>query len=136
MAPGVQACSSGASATVSNTSRILWYGALGRPLVVQCLMNWYRDQAYYSVPWRGAWATELGGPTVGAGIHFMDLVLWLLGDWGRVVAMTGTLDRDIEMEDVSMAVASLASGAMVTMVNSVSPPRQETSLRFDFERDR
>jgi predicted dehydrogenase len=108
--------------------------AAGRPLVVECLMNWYRDQAYYSVPWRGKWATELGGPTVGAGIHFMDLVLWLLGDWERVVAMSATLDRNIEMEDVSMAVIELASGALVSVVNSVLSPRQETSLRFDFER--
>jgi predicted dehydrogenase len=108
--------------------------ALGRPLVVECLTNWYRDQAYYNVVWRGVWATELGGPTVGLGIHFMDLVLSLLGDWDRVVAMAGTLARDIEVEDVSMAVLSLASGAMVTAVNSALSPRQETALRFDFEK--
>ena len=107
--------------------------AMGRPLVVSCLMNWYRDQAYYEVPWRGAWATELGGPTVGAGIHFMDLILWLLGDWDRVVGMADTLDRDIEIEDLSMALVRLSSGAMVNVVNSVLSPRQETELRFDFE---
>jgi len=108
--------------------------SMGRPLVVSCLMNWYRDQAYYGIPWRGAWATELGGPTVGAGIHFMDLILYLLGDWERVTGMTATLDRDIEIEDVSMAVVSLASGAMVSVVNSMLSPRQETELRFDFQR--
>jgi predicted dehydrogenase len=108
--------------------------AMGRVLVVECLTNWYRDQAYYNVPWRGVWATELGGPTIGLGVHFMDLVLWLLGDWDRVVAMAGTLARDIEVEDVSMAVVSLASGGMVSVVNSALSPRQETSLRFDFEK--
>jgi predicted dehydrogenase len=108
-------------------------GVLGRPLVVECLTNWYRDQAYYDVSWRGAWATELGGPTVGLGIHFMDLVLFLLGDWDRVIAMAGTLARDIDVEDVSMAAVRLASGAMVSVVNSALSPRQETALRFDFE---
>jgi predicted dehydrogenase len=107
---------------------------LGRPLVVECLTNWYRDQAYYDVVWRGKWATELGGPTVGLGIHFMDLVLALLGDWERVVAMAGTLARDIEVEDVSMALVSLSSGTMATVVNSALSPRQETALRFDFEK--
>jgi predicted dehydrogenase len=96
-------------------------------------MNWYRDAAYYRVPWRGRWATELGGPTVGAGIHFMDLVLWLLGDWSEVAAMTATLDRDIEIEDVSAATIRLASGALVSVVNSMLSPRQETSLRLDFQ---
>jgi predicted dehydrogenase len=109
-------------------------GALGRPLVVECLTNWYRDQAYYDVAWRGAWSTELGGPTIGLGIHFMDLVLSLLGDWDGVVAMVGTLARDIEVEDVSMAVIRLASGALVSVVNSALSPRQETALRFDFEK--
>ena len=109
-------------------------GALGRPLVVGCHMNWYRDEVYYTVPWRGSWATELGGPTVGAGIHFMDLVLWLLGDWEQVVAMASTLDRDIEIEDVSIAAVRLASGALVSVVNSMLSPRQETSLRFDFQK--
>ena len=109
-------------------------GALGRALVVECLTNWYRGQAYYDVVWRGEWATELGGPTVGLGVHFMDLVLSLLGDWDRVVAMAGTLARDIEVEDVSMAVVALASGAMVAVVNSALSPRQETALRFDFDR--
>jgi predicted dehydrogenase len=108
--------------------------AMGRPLVVSCLMNWYRDAAYYRVPWRGRWATEIGGPTVGAGIHFMDLVLWLLGDWSEVAAMTATLDREIEIEDVSAATVRLASGAIVSVVNSMLSPRQETYLRLDFQR--
>jgi predicted dehydrogenase len=108
-------------------------GALGRPLLASCMTTWYRDQAYYDVPWRGKWATELGGPTVGCGIHFMDLILWLLGDWDQVTAMVDTLDREIEMEDVSLAVVRLASGALVSVVNSILSPRQETTLRFDFE---
>jgi predicted dehydrogenase len=119
---------------VQQFKELIRTGALGRALVVSCLMTWYRDQAYYSVPWRGKWATELGGPTVGAGIHFMDLILWLLGDWQQVTAMVDTLDRDIEMEDVSIAAVRLASGALVSVVNSVLSPRQETALRFDFER--
>jgi predicted dehydrogenase len=96
-------------------------------------MNWYRDADYYRVPWRGRWATELGGPTVGAGIHFMDLLLWLLGDWSEVAAMTATLDRDIEIEDVSAATVRLASGVLVSVVNSMLSPRQETALRLDFQ---
>ena len=118
---------------VAHLKQLIDSQAMGRPLVVNCLMNWYRDAEYYRVPWRGRWDSELGGPTVGAGIHFMDLILWLLGDWSEVAAMTATLDRDIEIEDVSMATVRLASGALVSVVNSMLSPRQETSLRFDFQ---
>jgi predicted dehydrogenase len=108
-------------------------GELGRPLVGLCQTTWYRDAAYYQVPWRGKWETELGGATMGQGIHAIDLFLWLLGDWREVRAMVGTLDRDIEVEDVSMATVLLENGAMGSVVNSVLSPRQRTHLRFDFQ---
>lgn len=108
-------------------------GELGSPLVGLCQTTWYRDAAYYNVPWRGKWETELGGATMGQGIHAMDLFLWLLGDWREVRAMVGTLDRDIEVEDVSMATVLLENGAMGSVVNSVLSPRQRTHLRFDFQ---
>ncbi|WP_214108448.1 Gfo/Idh/MocA family protein [Acrocarpospora catenulata] len=106
--------------------------SLGRPLVGLCVTAWYRDHAYYEVPWRGRWATEGGGPTMGHGIHQMDLMLSVLGDWAEIRAMTGTLDRRVETEDVSMAVVRFESGAMVSVVNSVLSPREESYLRFDF----
>ncbi|MCZ2820698.1 Gfo/Idh/MocA family oxidoreductase [Modestobacter sp. VKM Ac-2977] len=107
-------------------------GELGRPLVAVCHTLWYRDPAYYEVPWRGRWATEGGGPTMGHGIHQMDLLLSLLGDWREVTAVTGTLEREVETEDVAMAVVTFASGAMATVVNSVLSPRETSYLRFDF----
>ena len=108
-------------------------GELGRPLAGLCQTTWYRDAAYYRVPWRGKWETELGGATMGQGIHAMDLFLWLMGDWREIRAMVGTLDRDIEVEDVSMATVLLENGAMGSVVNSVLSPRQRTHLRFDLQ---
>jgi predicted dehydrogenase len=107
---------------------------LGRPLVGICNTTWYRDAAYYQVPWRGKWDTELGGVSMGHGIHAMDMFLWLLGDWVEVSAMIGTLDRDIEVEDVSMAHVRFANGALGSIVNSVLSPRQVSYVRFDFQR--
>jgi predicted dehydrogenase len=69
---------------------------------------------------------------MGHGIHQMDLMLSLLGDWHEVRAMMGTLDRDVATEDVSVAGVSFASGALASVVNSVLSPRQESYLRFDF----
>jgi predicted dehydrogenase len=107
-------------------------GALGRPLVGVCHTLWYRSGAYYEVPWRGKWETEGGGPTMGHGIHQMDLMLSLLGDWREIRAFMGTLDRRVETEDVSLAAVQFESGAMVSVVNSVLSPREVSYLRFDF----
>jgi predicted dehydrogenase len=114
--------------------RLIETQALGRPLVGICNTTWYRDHAYYQVPWRGTWRDELGGPTMGHGIHAMDLFLWLLGGWREVMAMMATLDRAIEVEDVSMALVRFESGALGSIVNSVLSPRQESYLRFDFQK--
>ncbi len=108
--------------------------AMGRPLVSICQTTWYRTAQYYQVPWRGKWSTELGGVTMGHGIHAMDLLLWLMGDWREIRAMMGTLYHNIEVEDVSMAIVRFENGAMGSIVNSVLSPRQESYLRLDFEK--
>jgi predicted dehydrogenase len=114
--------------------QLIGNGALGRPLVGVCNTTWYRTPAYYAVPWRGKWATELGGCTMGHGIHAMDFFLWLYGEWSEVRAMMGTLDREIEVEDVSMALVRFANGAMGSITNSVLSPREESYLRLDFQK--
>lgn len=114
--------------------RLLAEGALGRPLVAHCQTTWYRDTAYYAVPWRGRWHTEGGGPAMGHGIHQMDLLLDLLGPWSEVRAMAGRLVHDVETEDVSTALVRFASGALATVVNSVLSPDEVSRIRVDCER--
>jgi len=120
--------------STGHVRRLADRGQLGRPLVGVCNTLWYRDPAYYAVPWRGRWETELGGPTMGLGIHAMDHFLHLMGDWREVRAVAATLDRAIEVEDVSMALVTFANGALGSIVNSALSPRQETYLRLDYQR--
>lgn len=119
---------------VAHLRKLMNAGELGRLLVGTCQTLWYRNLAYYQVPWRGKWATEIGGPTMTLGIHLMDLFLWLMGDWAEVSAMIGTLDRPIEVEDVSMALVRFESGALGTITNSALSPRQQSNMRLDFQR--
>ena len=122
------------ASSTAHLRRLADEGLLGRPLVAICNTVWFRDAAYYAVPWRGKWATELGGPTMGLGIHAMDHLLHLLGDWTEIRAMAATLDRAIEVEDVSMALVQFANGAQASVVNSALSPRQETYIRLDYQR--
>ena len=119
--------------SVAHVRAALAAEAVGRPLVAVCNTLWYRSPAYYDVPWRGKWATELGGPTVGHGIHLMDQMLFLLGDWTTLRAVARRLDRAIEVEDFSAAIIEFKSGCVATVINSVLSPREETYLRIDLQ---
>ncbi|MFJ3670708.1 Gfo/Idh/MocA family protein [Streptomyces sp. NPDC090106] len=106
-------------------------GELGAPLVAHCQTTWHRDADYYAVPWRGRWATEGGGPTMGHGIHQFDLLLHLLGPWTEIRAMAARLVHDTEGEDVSTALVRFANGALATVVNSVLSPDEVSRIRVD-----
>jgi predicted dehydrogenase len=121
-------------AAAAHVRRLVENQTIGRPLVVVCNTLWYRDEAYYGVPWRGTWATELGGVSTGHAIHIMDLLLYLLGDWTEVRAVMDTLERDIEVEDVLLAMLRFDNGALASITNSVLSPRQESYLRLDFSK--
>jgi predicted dehydrogenase len=108
-------------------------GDLGRPLLATCETLWHRDDEYYSVPWRGRWETEGGGPTMGHGIHQFDLLLSVLGPWEQVTAVAARRARPVQTEDVSMALVTFASGAIASVVNSVLSVRQVSELRFDYD---
>jgi len=114
--------------------RLLREGALGRPLVALCNTLWYRPDSYYEVEWRGKWATEGGGPTLGHGIHQIDLLAYLLGDWAEVDGRLWRLARDVETEDLSTAVVRFESGAVASLVTSVLSPREVSSIRIDTEK--
>ena len=113
--------------------RIAAAGDLGRPLLATCETLWYRDDAYFAVPWRGSWENEGGGPTMGHGIHQFDLLLSILGPWQEITAVAGRQARQIDTEDVSMALVTFANGALASVVNSVVSPRQTSKLRVDYD---
>src|SRR5690606_16491448 len=52
--------------------------------------SWRRRSAYYDVPWRGKWATELGGAVLGHAIHTHDMLCYVLGPVKQVFARTNT----------------------------------------------
>ncbi|RKS06503.1 putative dehydrogenase [Nocardiopsis sp. Huas11] len=108
-------------------------GVLGRPLLATCHTTWFRPQSYFDLPWRGRWDTEGGGPTMGHGIHQMDLLLALLGEWTEVSAVLRRQARDVQTEDVSLARVDFADGAVASVVNSLVSPQEESRIRVDFE---
>lgn len=113
---------------------LLQSGALGRPLVAVCQTLWFRDADYFAVPWRGKWETEGGGTTLGHGIHQIDLLAHLLGDWSSVQGRLWRLDRETETEDVSTATIVFGQGVVAQLVTSAVSPRETSSIRIDTQK--
>jgi len=88
-------------------------GLLGKILLVDARVKWYRPPEYYANSrWRGTLALDGGGALINQGVHTIDLLLWLLGDVVRVQARTATLLHSIEAEDTAVATIEFASGAI------------------------
>ena len=88
-------------------------GALGRPILADARVKWYRPPEYYANSrWRGTLALDGGGALINQGIHTVDLLLWLLGDVVRVQARTKTALHKIEGEDTAVAILEFANGAL------------------------
>lgn len=87
-------------------------GRFGRIYMVNVNVFWTRPQEYYdSAAWRGTWEFD-GGAFMNQASHYVDLLDWLVGPVESVMAYTGTLARNIEVEDTGVAALKWRNGAM------------------------
>jgi UDP-N-acetyl-2-amino-2-deoxyglucuronate dehydrogenase len=91
--------------------RVIDNGDLGRLLLANVTVRWYRPQEYYEDGWHGTLAMD-GGAMMNQCIHHIDAMRWLLGEVDSIFAYTGTLAHKMEAEDVGIAVVRFRSGAM------------------------
>lgn len=83
--------------------------ALGRLVLGNALVPWWRSQEYYdSGAWRGTWALDGGGTLMNQSIHSIDVLQWLMGRVKTIKAYTATLAHTMETEDVAVAVLRFA----------------------------
>ena len=89
-------------------------GKLGRPILVDASVKWYRPPEYYycGSKWRGTLALDGGGALINQGIHTVDILRYLLGDVTRVQAAVATSLHNIEGEDTCVATLEFANGAL------------------------
>lgn len=91
-------------------------GRLGKIFMVQCNVMWNRHQDYYeSSDWRGSIEME-GGSLHTQVSHFIDLMIWWLGDLVEAKSMIATLNHDIEIEDCGAAVLKFKSGTIGSLL--------------------
>lgn len=103
------------NATLQLLKRALELKRFGRIHMVHLNVFWTRPQEYYdSARWRGTWELD-GGAFMNQASHYVDLLDWLIGPIADVQAMTGTLARDIEVEDSGVLNIRWRSGALGSM---------------------
>lgn len=100
------------NAPVQKLKKAIQNGHFGRIYMVVVNVFWHRPEAYYqSDNWRGTWEFD-GGAFMNQASHYVDLLDWLIGPVESVHAITGTLARNIEVEDTGSAILKWRSGAI------------------------
>lgn len=87
-------------------------GRLGKLLYGNAIVPWYRSEEYYSDGWHGTKALDGGGALINQGIHYIDLLLWIIGNPTHVCGFADNLGhQSIEVEDCANAAMRFESGA-------------------------
>lgn len=101
------------AAPMQRLKRAIESGELGQILQGDATIKWYRTQEYYdSGDWRGTYALDGGGCLMNQGVHYVDMIQWLMGGVASVQAMCRTLNHQIEVEDTAMALVEYRNGAV------------------------
>ncbi len=109
-------------------------GLTGDPLLASVEIHWDRDDAYFALPWRRTREGSFGGILVIHTIHFLDMLLEVLGPMHRVSARIGSPAFGLEIEDTAVLWAETRGGALATLSSTLGAAGNVSRLRFCFER--
>ena len=102
------------------------------PYLTTIETTWRRDADYYAIPWRGKWATELGGCCLTQALHAHDMLTYVNGPIKTVFAHLATRVNAIEAEDCAAISVGMADGSVATLAVTLGAAQNTSSLRFMF----
>ena len=103
------------NATLQLLKRAVDEKRFGKIHMVHLNVFWTRPQEYYDqAKWRGTWELD-GGALMNQASHYVDLLEWLIGPIADIQAITGTLDRHIEVEDTGVMNVRWRNNALGSM---------------------
>lgn len=113
--------------------KLVELGLTGEPFMTTIETHWWRGPDYYEVPWRGKWATELGGGLLGHAIHAHDMLNYIHGPCAEVFAFGATLLNDIEVEDTMSLAVKMENGSLANLSLTLGSREEISRLRFCFK---
>ena len=91
-------------------------GLLGKLIMGNAYIKWYRDESYYSKSsWKGTIKGDGGAALINQGVHTIDLLLDVMPEVESVYGQIRTLVHDIEGEDVAAALLNYSGGGVGTI---------------------
>jgi predicted dehydrogenase len=119
-------------AGLQKLKHLIRLGLTGKPYMTTIETHWWRGPAYYEIPWRGKWATELGGGLLGHAIHAHDMLNYVHGATAEVFAYGATLVNRIEVEDCMALAVKMENGSLATLSMTLGSRKEISRLRFCF----
>jgi len=107
-------------------------GLTGAPFLTTIETHWWRGPDYYAVPWRGKWATELGGGLLGHAIHAHDMLNYVHGACAEIFSFGTTLVNPIEVEDTAALSIRMTNGSLASLSMTLGSRKEISRLRFCF----
>ncbi len=100
----------------ANVKQWIESGKLGRIIFVNANLIINRNEKYYlSSPWRAALKKSGGGILMMNAVHYIDVILWLLGDVKSVYGKIDRIKQQIEVEDTASALIKFKNNAVLSL---------------------
>ncbi len=102
---------------------------LGKIFLISTRLYWCRNNHYYKNNWRGTWKHD-GGVVTNQGIHTIDIITSIFGQFKKLFARSNTISKLIETEDICTVSAELENKILCSMefTTSVRPENLENSI--------
>ena len=116
---------------VNRAREIVQSGALGKLVLCDLHMKYYRSKEYYNNSWRGTKKMDGGGALMNQGIHGVDLLQYIVGPIKNLNSICRTLVHDIEVEDTAVAVVEYENGALgVIEATTAANPSYDREMKI------
>lgn len=107
-------------------------GAIGKIVLADLVMKYYRAPEYFKGSWRGTKKMDGGGALMNQGIHGVDLLQYVVGPVKNIQSIVRTLSHDVEVEDTAVASIEFENSALgVIIASTATHPGFERQMRIN-----
>ena len=120
------------SPDIIRAKEIIKSGALGKIVLADLVMKYYRAPEYFKGSWRGTKKMDGGGALMNQGIHGVDVLQYVVGPVKNIQSITRTLCHEIEVEDTAVATLEFENSALgVIIASTATHPGFERQMRIN-----